>query len=189
MARIAPAQGRNPFLRLLDWGSRRRYGREFAPLAVMAHNPRFLLPYVGMNAFASGKTRLSPEIRILAMHLVAERNGCTWCIDFGRSEGRKLGVPDEKLAAVPEYETSSLFSPPERAALAFAGEATDLGVRVSDETFRRLREHFSEREIVELTAAVAAEKFFNTFNTSLEIEAQGFCAVPGAAARPDERAV
>jgi alkylhydroperoxidase family enzyme len=44
-----------------------------------------------------------------------------------------------------------------------------------------LRQHFSEREIVELTAAIAAENFSNRFNVPLGIESQGFCAIP---ARP-----
>ena len=55
---------------------------------------------------------------------------------------------------------------------------TQVGGRVADETFAELRQHFSEREIVELTAAVAAENFYNRINTALEVEAQGFCALP-----------
>lgn len=180
MARIAPA--RSKLLRLLNWGARRRYGKEFAPLAVMAHNVRFLVPYAAMGAFAHGRTKLASDVRLLAMHLVASVNGCAWCLDFQRSEGERGGIPAEKLAAVLVHDTTPVFSPAERAALAFAEEAAQLGARVSDETFARLREHFDDREIVELTAAIAAEKFFSTMNASLEIEAQGFCAAPASGA-------
>ena len=53
-----------------------------------------------------------------------------------------------------------------------------MGARASDETFTRLRQHFSEQEIVELTVAVAAENMFNRLNVPLEEESQGFCALP-----------
>jgi alkylhydroperoxidase family enzyme len=49
---------------------------------------------------------------------------------------------------------------------------------VSDETFAELKKHLSEREILELTVAVATENFYNRLNAPLEIESQGFCAVP-----------
>lgn len=58
---------------------------------------------------------------------------------------------------------------------------TQVGGRVDDETFAEVRRHFTEREVVELTLAVAAENFFNRMNAALGVEAQGFCAAPMAA--------
>lgn len=164
--------------RLANWGARRTLGQEMLPMAVAAHNPRFLLPCVGISYLAAGKGQLNPEIRSLATHLVAQRNGCSWCIDFGRHMATQHGESPEKLATVCEYATSTLFSPAERAALTYTDAMTAAGAYVSDEIFAELRCHFSERSIVELTAAVAAEGFFNRFNVALGIEAQGFCALP-----------
>ena len=113
------------------------------------------------------------------MHLVAEINGCAWCMDFGLAMGMKQGIPAEKFAAVADYATSPLFSPAERAALAYAAAVTQTGAHVSDATFATLTQHFSEREIVELTAAIAAENFYNRFNAPLGIESQGFCCDSG----------
>jgi len=48
---------------------------------------------------------------------------------------------------------------------------------VSDQLFARLRGHFDEAQIVELTAAVALENFRSKFNVPLQIESQGFCVV------------
>ncbi len=180
MARIEPVQGRNAplLLRLLNWGARRTVGQEALPFKIVAHNPRFLLPYVGMSRFVRGKTELSPAVRGLATQLVAELNGCSWCIDFGRHEGTRGSIPAEKLLTVTEYATSPLLGPSERAALAYAEAVTEVGARVSDEVFGELRRHFSEREIVELTLAVATENFYNRLNAPLEVESQGFCALP-----------
>ena len=180
MARITPLEGRTTplVLRLLNLASRRLYGQDMAPAKVLAHNQRFLLASLGMSLFAQGKTRLDPAIRLLAMHLVAEINGCSWCLDFGAAVAQRRRIDAAKLRAVGEYATSPLFTPAERAALAYTAEATQVGARVAETTFAALRTHFSEREVVELTAAVAAENFYNRFNAPLEIEAQGFCALP-----------
>jgi alkylhydroperoxidase family enzyme len=54
---------------------------------------------------------------------------------------------------------------------------TITGQRVSDELFARLRSHFDEAQIVELTAAVALENFRSKLNVPLGIESQGFCVL------------
>ena len=53
-----------------------------------------------------------------------------------------------------------------------------MGARVSEETFAEVRAHFSEREILELTVAVATENFYNRLTGPLEVQAQGFCSLP-----------
>jgi len=54
---------------------------------------------------------------------------------------------------------------------------TVTGEKVTDELFARLRGHFSEAQVVELTAVVALENFRSKFNPPLGIEAQGFCVL------------
>jgi alkylhydroperoxidase family enzyme len=48
---------------------------------------------------------------------------------------------------------------------------------VNDELWSRLRGHFTEPQLVELTAAVALENFRSKFNVPLGVEAQGFCVI------------
>ena len=85
---------------------------------------------------------------------------------------------EEKLGDVLEWRTSKLFSPMERVALEYAERITTTGQEVDDALFAELRKHFSEGQIVELTAAIAMENFRSKFNPPLGIEAQGFCMVP-----------
>jgi len=89
----------------------------------------------------------------------------------------QAGASDDKIREVPAWRESGLFSPVERDALEYAERMTVTGARVTDELFARLRGHFSEAQIVELTAVVALENFRSKFNPSLGIEAQGFCAL------------
>jgi alkylhydroperoxidase family enzyme len=84
----------------------------------------------------------------------------------------------EKLGEVLSWRESKLFSPMERVALEYAERITETAQRVDDAFFAELRKHFSEAQIVELTAAIAMENFRSKFNPSLGVEAQGFCMVP-----------
>lgn len=84
----------------------------------------------------------------------------------------------EKLGEVLAWRASKLFSPMERVALEYAERITTTGQKVDDALFAELKKHFSEAEIVELTAAIAMENFRSKFNPPLGIEAQGFCMVP-----------
>jgi len=87
----------------------------------------------------------------------------------------QAGASEAKIAQVPEALTSDLFSDREKAALEYAEAMTVTGRRVDDALFARVRTHFSEAQIVELTAAAALENFRSKFNVALGIEAQGFC--------------
>jgi alkylhydroperoxidase family enzyme len=87
----------------------------------------------------------------------------------------RAGASEDKVRQVDRAADSALFTEAERAALAYAEAMTITGQRVSDALFARVRAHFSEAQIVELTAAVALENFRSKFNVALGIEAQGFC--------------
>ena len=89
----------------------------------------------------------------------------------------QAGASEEKIGAIERAAESELYAEPERAAIAFAEAMTITGRRVTDELFARVRQHFSEAQVVELAAAVALENFRSKFNTAFGIEAQGFCVL------------
>jgi alkylhydroperoxidase family enzyme len=89
----------------------------------------------------------------------------------------QAGASEAKIAAVEESATSDLFTESERAALEYAESITYTDRKVTDGLFARVRAHFSEAQVVELTAAVALENFRSKFNVALGIEAQGFCVL------------
>jgi alkylhydroperoxidase family enzyme len=68
---------------------------------------------------------------------------------------------------------SPLYTEAERAALAYADAMTVTGLDVSDELFARLREFYTDDEIVELTETVAWENASSKFNRALRIPSQG----------------
>ena len=89
----------------------------------------------------------------------------------------QAGADEDKFHEVPTWRESALFSDVERDALEYAERMTITGEKVGDELWARLRRHFSEAQMVELTAAVALENFRSKFNVPLGVEAQGFCAL------------
>ena len=84
----------------------------------------------------------------------------------------------EKLAEVASWRTSSLFSAMERVALEYAERITYTDQKVDDALVDRLKQHFTDAQIVELSAAIAMENFRSKFNPPLGVEAQGFCVIP-----------
>jgi alkylhydroperoxidase family enzyme len=84
----------------------------------------------------------------------------------------------EKLAEVTSWRDSKLFSQAERLALEYAERITYTDQKVDDGLVDNLKRHFSDGQIVELTAAIAMENFRSKFNPPLGIEAQGFCVIP-----------
>ena len=85
---------------------------------------------------------------------------------------------DHKVADLDGWRESGAFSDLERAALDYAERITHTGRKVDDALFGRLKAHFSEAQIVELTAAIALENFRSKFNPALAVESQGFCLLP-----------
>lgn len=84
------------------------------------------------------------------------------------------GASHEKIMAVLRFRDSDLFTPREKAALELAEAMTFTPQRVTDELYARLREHFSETEMVELAATIALENYRARFNRCFAVEAHGF---------------
>jgi alkylhydroperoxidase family enzyme len=87
--------------------------------------------------------------------------------------GSALGISDEKLLALLDWEASPLFDETERLVLEYADSMTITGRDVSDDLFDRLRQRFDDDAIVELTEIVAWENASSKFNRALRVPSQG----------------
>jgi alkylhydroperoxidase family enzyme len=86
----------------------------------------------------------------------------------------KVGIPESKLGALCDFETSPEFSEAERAALAFASAIVRDDEDVTDAGWARVREHFSEPDVVELVFAVGYQTFASKFAKAFALAPQGF---------------
>ena len=86
--------------------------------------------------------------------------------------GSGLGISDEKILALDEYATSPLYEEKERVALEYADAITLTDHDVDDDLFEKVRGHFDEDAVVELTAAIAWENSSSKFNRALRVPSQ-----------------
>jgi alkylhydroperoxidase family enzyme len=99
-------------------------------------------------------------------------------MDINAAGSSAAGVSDEKLAALPDYRTSHLYSEAERAALELADAMSAASVDVPDALFARLKQHFDEPQLVELAATAALENYRARFNRAFLVEPNSlYCPV------------
>ena len=79
----------------------------------------------------------------------------------------RLGVDEKKLEAVWEYRTSPLYTEAERVALDFALAAAAQPNEVTDELFGKMKQHWSENQIVEIVGVIALFGWLNRFNDTM----------------------
>lgn len=104
-------------------------------------------------------------------------------MDIGSAVGRESGITAEQIANLNSYRTDFNFSALERLVLEYADAITQTPVEVPDALFARLRERFSEAQLVELTSAIAWENYRARFDHAFGIEGENFtegavCAMP-----------
>ncbi len=179
--RLEPIEKPKGFMmRMAYWGTRRQFGKVMTPMkVVLARMPGSLKLSNEIAKFELKGIRLDHELHYMIGTLASQINGCGFCVDLGRSMAIRKHIGLEKFNALSEYRTSPLFSDRERAALAYAEEATCYK-HVSDATFQELRKHFSDWEIAEITWVNAIENYYNLLNIPLEIGSDGFCAIAQA---------
>lgn len=95
-------------------------------------------------------------------------------MDLNSAVGRKNGVPQEKLDALPRFREDAAFSDRERLVLDYAEKITYTDRDVDDALFGRLQREFTIPELVELTEIIAMENMVSRFNHAFHIEAMGF---------------
>jgi alkylhydroperoxidase family enzyme len=167
--------------------SRRRYGKEMAPVEAYLHHRRLLYGYGAFETATLGAHRVDEKLKMLAEMKAAAVVGCEWCLDFGSKLCHDEGVPERQLRELPLYWTSDAFDDLERLVLDYAAAMSRTPSEVDEGMVARLREHFDDAQMVELTNVIALENFRARFNHALGLEPQGFaegaaCVVPELAA-------
>ena len=165
------------YVRLLFWLQRRRYGRELEPARLWGRTPRAFLAMAAMYGALDRKSSpIDPDLRALILVRVSQINWCSFCIDINSATCLKRGVSEEKLAALPRFAESPRFDEREKAALHYAEAMTDSDRHSDFALIARLRQHFSDAAVIELTALIAYQNMSSKFNAALGVPAQGFCA-------------
>jgi len=134
----------------------------------MARWPELLNAMQQLVGVIYGQGEVEDELKRLVALVVSTAAGCRYC-QAHNAHGSSIlpGVTDEKIAAVWEFDTSELYTAPERAALRVARGAGQNPNAVTDDEFAALRRHFSEQQVMEIMGVICLFGFLNRWNDTL----------------------
>jgi AhpD family alkylhydroperoxidase len=115
---------------------------------------------------AAAKAGIDRQLLKLIKLRASQINGCAFCVQFHILQSEGLGIAVDKLNLVVVWREAPLFSPRERAALAWTEALTLLTQGVSDEVYAQARAEFSERELAYLSSAIASINVWNRFGVA-----------------------
>ena len=135
-------------------------------------------PEVIRSLYAIERYLHDSGLDVKLLHMIKLRasqiNGCAFCIDMHWKDARAAGESEQRLYGLDAWRESPYYTERERAAFAWTESVTLVAeTHVPDDVFDRLRAQFSEKEIVDLTHAVAMINLWNRL-------AIPFRAVPGS---------
>ncbi len=115
-------------------------------------------------------------IEIPLLHLIKLRasqvNGCAYCIDMHWKDLRAIGESEQRLYGLDAWRESPYYSDRERAALAWTEAVTLITeAHVPDAVYEEVRPHFSDKELADLTLAVATINAWNRLAIASRTEA------------------
>jgi len=110
-------------------------------------------------------------LRELIKIRASQINGCAYCIDMHSKDARAAGETEQRLYLLSAWRETTLFTPRERAAMAWTEAVTRLeGQHVDDEVYSLARSEFSEAELAALTLAVVEINGWNRFAIAFQYE-------------------
>ncbi|MGC1207493.1 MAG: carboxymuconolactone decarboxylase family protein [Ornithinimicrobium sp.] len=184
MARIALHHRPSLMLKAITALSTKTVGTVPDTILVALHHRGYAVATVAHEALASRWRTLSPTHQALAVMSSAREVGCSWCVDFGYWVSHHKGVSPQKLSHIAEAATHGVYTEVDRAVIHYAAAMSRTPPEVTDEMVSGLREHFSDKQLVELTALVALENQRSRMNAALGLTSQGFsdrCTIPATA--------
>ncbi len=171
MVKLAYALGPRMMKKMTGRGPQTGSGLE--PMEIWAHQPKMMLGMGRFNqAIRKGKS-VDERVKNLVELKGAQMIGCEYCVDLGSQICRNSGFSDEELLALPHYRSSDRFTEREKVALDYAVAVMRTPVEVTDELFGRMREHFSDEQIVEITALLTLVNL-DRLNAAFGIGSAGF---------------
>ena len=130
--------------------------------------PEGLAKLTALEHYLNTGAELEASLREMVRLRASLLNGCEYCIGLHSAELRKLGESEARIAEVPEWRNSALYSMRERAALAWAEAVTNIqDGHAPDVLYDAVRAEFSEAETANLTLVIATINAWNRMSIAL----------------------
>ncbi|MBP9691713.1 MAG: carboxymuconolactone decarboxylase family protein [Alphaproteobacteria bacterium] len=166
------------YLRPFFSAQKKKYGSILNSSLLWARSPKLFLGLSLLYGALDRKTSpISPALRSLIIVHVSQINGCAFCTDLNSSILLQRGVSLSKVEELENWRKSALFNDEEKVVLEYTEAVTITEKGVNEDLFKRLKEFFTDDQIIELTATIAFQNMSTKFNTALDVPAQGFCTI------------
>jgi AhpD family alkylhydroperoxidase len=139
-------------------------------------NPKIQQRLLGINSYLHGSS-LGNRLLHLVEIRASQINGCAQCLDMHTQDARAEGETEQRLYTLDAWRETPFFDERERAALEWTEAVTLVAeTHVPDEVYERVRQHFSEQELVDLTLAVTQINTWNRLNVAFRTVAGSYRA-------------
>jgi AhpD family alkylhydroperoxidase len=155
-------------------------------LDYMRASPDGLKAMLGLEKYLRGSGLEHSLLHLVKMR-ASQINGCAYCLDMHSKDARAAGETEQRLYLLDAWRESPFYSDRERAALAWTEAVTRVAeTGVPDEAFDEVREHFDDKELVDLTLAITTINSWNRIAISFRAEVGDYQPprVPQHAAAP-----
>ena len=128
--------------------------------------------YEAMDALDQYLARcgLEPALLYLVQLRASQINGCAYCLDMHWKDLRAAGENEQRLYSLPAWRETPYYTDRERAALAWAEVVTLVADgRVPQRDYEDVRPYFSERELSDLTLAIASINAWNRLSVAARL--------------------
>lgn len=136
---------------------------------VMANSPEVGRAFLRLGNRILFKSRLNPRLRELAILRVGDLAKANYEFTQHVPIARRVGVTAAQIEALPLWKGSTLFNDQERAVLQYTDEMAEK-IRVSDDTFAKVKAFLSDQEIVELTTTIGYYGMVSRILETLQVE-------------------
>ncbi|MDP6346213.1 MAG: carboxymuconolactone decarboxylase family protein [Alphaproteobacteria bacterium] len=151
----------------------RRFATDYGPflnqVKVFAHRPPALKHVMGLLLDLADEAVLSKRYLEIALVVVSKLNECDYCVAHHAPRLIEQGLAADSVENILADPVPG-FDAVDTLVRDYAVQVTEQPGRIRDGMFERLRQHFSEEQIVELTLRTALCGFFNRFNDAMQIE-------------------
>ena len=143
--------------------------RGFIPNSIltMQHRPAIASAFMELNRAVLYEGSVSVELKMLVSLMSSYAAGCRYCQSHMANLASIYDAPDEKIAALWNFDESDIFSEAERAALRLALNAGGVPNMAESSNFDELRKYFDDAEIVEIVAAISLFGYLNRWNDTM----------------------
>jgi len=139
-------------------------------------NPKVRQHLLALEAYVHG-SGLDHRLLHLVKTRASQLNGCAHCLDMHTKDARADGESEQRLYTLDAWRETPFFDERERAALEWTEAVTLVAqTHVPDDVYERVKQHFTEQEMMDLTVAIGLINTWNRLNVAFRTVPGGYRA-------------